>query len=706
MVFFLVVYPFFGALLSYGIGKKNKAARDIFAEFITVTECLVLGYFFCNYQVGVTKDLTFEWNNFSGLGLHFRMDGFRLLYGLIAAIMWMMTTIFSKEYFKLYKNKNRYYAFTLMTLGATMGVFLSDDLFTTFLFFEIMSFTSYVWVAHDEKKESLRAAQTYLAVAVLGGLVMLMGIFLLYNAIGTLTFSDLLIKCKAYGNQKLLFTVGLCMLFGFGAKAGAFPLHIWLPKAHPVAPAPASALLSGILTKTGIFGILVVSCNLFLLDETWGTLLLILGVLTMTGGAVLALLSIDLKRTLACSSMSQIGFILIGVGMQCLLGEENALAAKGTLLHMVNHSFLKLVLFLFAGVVVMNIHKRNLNDIKGFGHNKPLLHFIFLVGAIGISGIPGGNGYISKTLIHESIIEYIVRLQEGQIQEVVMGIWGMKLVEFFFIISGGITIAYMLKLYIAIFIEYNVNDKLQEKFVGMKHCYMGKQSSFTLLSSSILIVSFGIFPYVTMDRLSVMGMNFMHAGRLEQQVHYFSSANLSGAFYSIIVGISLYLLVVRHFLMRQDPSTKRETKREYYIKKEYRNIWPEKWDLEDQVYRPIFLTILPIGFGSICRIGDCLLDYAIVGLRKTVFRDSKIPHELEEGTPVTHVIGSFMDKIVTIMNKTVRRKKPIKVSYEHKLAILNDEISESNTIIGRSLSFGLMMFCIGLLLTLAYLLIY
>ena len=173
-----------------------------------------------------------------------------------------------------------------------------------------------MWVAKEEKKEALKAAETYLAVAVIGGLVMLFGIFLLQNTIHTLEISQLLEKSKLVANKGPLYIAGGCILFGFGAKAGVFPLHIWLPKAHPVAPAPASALLSGILTKTGVFGILIVSCNLFFGDELWGRLILVLGILTMFGGALLALFSVDIKRTLACSSMSQIGFMLIGIATQ------------------------------------------------------------------------------------------------------------------------------------------------------------------------------------------------------------------------------------------------------------------------------------------------------------------------------------------------------------------------------------------------------
>ncbi|MDE7199033.1 MAG: sodium:proton antiporter, partial [Lachnospiraceae bacterium] len=308
-----------------------------------------------------------------GMGIQFTLDGFRALYGSVAAFMWFMTTLFSREYFGHYRNRNRYYLFLLLTLGATEGVFFSADFFTTFLFFEIMSFTSYVWVVHDERPESLRAGATYLTVAVLGGLVMLMGIFLLQGTTGSLDFSTLAGLYVFYSEMNAhqavvrIWAAALCLLFGFGAKAGAFPLHIWLPKAHPVAPAPASALLSGILTKAGMYGILVLTVDLFFGNAAWGGLILILGVFTMVTGALLALFSIDLKRTLACSSVSQIGFILVGVGMSGLLGSENATALRGSLLHMVNHSLIKLVLFMAAGVIFMNVHKLDLNEIRGFG---------------------------------------------------------------------------------------------------------------------------------------------------------------------------------------------------------------------------------------------------------------------------------------------------------------------------------------------------
>ncbi len=213
-----------------------------------------------------------------------------------------------------------------------------------------------------------------------------------------------------------------------------------------MAPAPASALLSGILTKAGVYGVIVLSCGLFYGQETWGQLLAVLGLATMFWGAFLAVFSINLKRTLACSSVSQIGFILTGIAMAVLLsaaGEEPGLAVRGTLLHMINHAAFKLVLFLCAGAVFMNLHRLDLNEIRGCGRGNRLLAFCFLMGALGISGVPLWSGHVSKTLLHESIVEYAA----------LTGYFWWRGAEWLFLFTGGMTAAYMTKLFVALFVE-------------------------------------------------------------------------------------------------------------------------------------------------------------------------------------------------------------------------------------------------------------
>lgn len=699
----VVFLPMLAAFVSYGIGRKNKDGRNIFADIIAGITLILCGILAVQTLTGAAggSQPVIEIPYVCGMGLHFTLDGFRALYGTIAAFMWFMTTLFSREYFGHYRNRNRYYLFLLLTLGATEGVFFSADFFTTFVFFEIMSFTSYVWVVHDEKPESLRAGATYLAVAVMGGLVMLMGIFLLFDLTGTLNFAELsgcydkyVLTTSSGIPEKKIWAAGLCLLFGFGAKAGAFPLHIWLPKAHPVAPAPASALLSGILTKAGMYGILILTAYIFFQNAAWGGMILILGVFTMVIGALLALFSVDLKRTLACSSVSQIDFILVGVGMAGLLGKENAIALRGSLLHMVNHSLIKLVLFMAAGVVFMNVHKLDLNEIRGFGRKKPLLNVIFLIGALGIGGIPLFNGYVSKTLLHESIVEYVFLINAGVIPAF-FTTSVMNAVEWIFLLSGGLTIAYMTKLYVCLFVEKNADEAVQKTYDALQGKYMNRASAFALTISAALLPLMGFLPGIVMDGIADMGQSFLRAEVMEK-VSYFSFSNLKGALISLIFGALIYCLIVRFLLMKKESGGGEK----YYI-----NRMPVWLDLENLIYRPVLLKILPFAFGVLCRFLDSLVDTIVVVLRKTVYRDEKLPHERPEGNVFTHLAAFTASFFERLCNLLLRRKNPKKEDYEHKLALVHEEWRENNMMITRSMSFGLLLFCVGLILTVAYLFI-
>ncbi len=703
-----IFLPMAGAILSYLIGRRSKACRNAFCCALTAAEfalALVL-----LLLVAQGRTLTLRVEGFCALGLSLRADGFRALYTLIAAFMWLMTTLFSPQYFAHYRNRNRYFLFTLMTLGATVGVFLSDDLFTTFIFFEVMSLTSYAWVAHDERPEAMRAAETYLFIAVLGGMVTLMGLFMLYHQLGTLSFEGMRAAAALLPDKRSLYLPGALAFFGFAAKAGMYPLHVWLPKAHPVAPAPASALLSGILTKSGVFGILVLSCNLFLHDAPWGNAVLAFGVVTMFMGALLAVFSVDLKRTLACSSMSQIGFILVGVGMQGLLGHHNALAVQGTFLHMVNHSLIKLTLFMAAGVVYMNLHKLNLNDVRGFGRGKPLLHFSFLMGALGIIGMPLWNGYISKSLLHESILEYVLLLREaGQ------SAWVYSFVELVFVVTGGMTAAYMTKLYICLFWEKNGDAAVQKRYDALRGRYMNRLSAFALCGSAAVLPVLGMLPDVFMTRIAALAQGFMHGVSPEHAVAYFSDANLIGASKSLLIGAVLYALI-RYALMQKEKGLR------VYVDR-----WPAWFDLEDLVYRPLLTRALPaIGYGfshvldsllsckltlvyvpaavtALTRALDELVDSFAVALRHTALGKTKRHKPVPVGTRLTYTLGTVLNGVVWVLNRTVYHRRPIRTDFTAALAAGLEEMRSGGRLVTGSVSFGLLLLCIGMYVTFTYL---
>ena len=635
LILLLIFLPMGLAPVGWLLGRRFKPRRDRFVIAVGFAELLLAVAAALRGGEAALPDVCV-------LGLTFVLDGFRRVYAVVFAFMWAMTLLFSPDYFAHHRRRNRYYFFQLLTLGATMGVFLAGDLYTAFVFFEIMSFTSFAWVIQEETDGAIRAAKTYLAVAVIGGLVALMGLFLLWHNLGTLTVSELYPAALAAGKRPALYTAGACVLFGFGAKAGMFPAHIWLPKAHPVAPAPASALLSGALTKTGVWGILAISCNLFRGDPAWGAVILTLGSVTMLLGAVLALFSTDLKRTLACSSMSQIGFILTGVGMMGLLGNENALAARGTLLHMVNHSVFKLVLFLCAGTVYRNLHRLDLNDIRGFGRGKPLLLVSVLLGSVGIGGVPLLNGYVSKTLLHEAIVEGAEHCG-----------WPLTLAEWVFLVSGGLTVAYMSKLFVAVFVEKHPDR--QAEFDAQKQ-YLSRPAALALGLSAAVIPALGLTATVSMDKIADLAVDFLHAGPLTHKVRYLSLENLKGAAISIAIGAAVYLLAVRRRMRKTG---------------DYVNCWPKKLDLEELVYRPLLLKLLPAVFGwvsalfgenritaPLCRgvLAAGLWIGRLVGENRLF--DPAARSFFAVMRPLSHAASDSLDALVLVLRRTLLRQSP------------------------------------------------
>lgn len=288
----------------------------------------------------------------------------------------------------------------------------------------------------------------------------------------------------------------------------------------------------------------------------------------------------------------------------------------------------------------------------------------------------------------------------------------MRILEYAFLFSGGLTAAYMTKLFAALFIEKNGNPALQEKY-DRRERYMTPASSFALAGSAALLLIWGLCPHVLMDRAAELSQGFLRLTKTGHMVHYFSPGNLKGGLISVGIGAVVYLAFIRKLL--------RDGRGEYI------NAWPKWLDLEELFYRPLMLRFLPWLLGGICsaldrvlssplilktlstaagvfcRILDSLADGLVVALRKTLYRDSPLPYERPEGNALTDSIGRVLNAFQSLGNRTWRRKKPLHRDYMHLAAVRNEQFKETNRIIQRSLSFGLLLFCIGLALTLLYL---
>ena len=436
-----------------------------------------------------------------------------------------------------------------------------------------------------------------------------------------------------------------------------------------------------------MFGLIVLCANLMQGNAAFGNALMIFAAITMFLGALLALFSTDLKRTLACSSMSQIGFITLGLSVMVLLGDEGALAAYGSVMHMLNHSLIKLTLFIAAGVVYMNLHALNLDDIRGFGRKKPLLHIAFLLGALSIACIPPlGSGYNSKSLLHEGLLELI-----GEMQAAGSAWMGYKAIEVLFLISGGLTVAYMAKLYICIF--WQKHPTRQAEFDGMTH-YMNGTTAFALLGSAAALPFLGALPGLLLTPFGARSASFFGVPALKEAIAYFSAENLQGAAISIIIGAAVYLLIVLPLLTRKDESGVRL----------YVNRWNEKLDLENAVYRPLLLTLLPQVLTLVFRFIAELPENLVMASRATIFRMRKTRKPVPVGNRFTYTLGRALNALARLLNRTILHRHPMRTDFEYVLDASFREVSSGIRSMSVSISFGLLLLCIGLYVTCLYLL--
>ncbi len=325
----------------------------------------------------------------------FMADPLSLLAGLVASLVWTLVSFYAVGYMAHEHAQRRYNVFSLLSMAGMMGVVFTRNLFTLYIFFELLSVASYVMVIHEQTPEALKAGLKYIFMGICGGLVLLMSIVATQAIAGTTDLVELASGAAApLRHHPLVGLIFLGYVFGFGVKAGIFPVHVWLPEAHPVAPSPASALLSGVMIKAGAYGIIRAVYSIVgvetLLHQPVIITLLVIGFLNMFLGSAMAIKQTELKRLLAYSSVAQMGYIIIGIALL------TPSSIAGAAAHIFNHALMKSTLFLCAGAFIHQTGLRNLVDLKGIGKRMPVTTFCFTLAALSMIGFPPFVGFISK----------------------------------------------------------------------------------------------------------------------------------------------------------------------------------------------------------------------------------------------------------------------------------------------------------------------
>src|SRR6056297_88387 len=565
----VIILPLLGGPLEGLMGKKSEMMRDTFVVNSTfVTFILVI----LMYPQVMQGDLNFSIPGVLGFGLNFRVDILSYIMAVTAGVLWLFVTIYAHDYMSMEHHRDRFYLWMSITFSGILGTVMAADLFTMFLFFELMTFSSYVLVAHNESTESILAGNSYIFIGVVGGLSLLLGMIILYSHTGTFAFKPLASQISQMGNVK--YFMSFLFIVGFGIKAGMLPLHIWLPKAHPVAPTPASALLSGILIKIGAYGILRLTTSIFMpamseiagyADPLWnmskniGFVVTWMGIITMTVGVYLALQQTNIKKMLAYHSISQMGYIIMGIGVEAYLGYKGGMGFAGAIYHIVNHALFKSLLFMVAGVVYLRTKELNMYKLGGLWRKLPFTALVALIASLGIAGVPLFNGFASKSLVHHAIIEAYH-----------YGHASFRYAEWIFIAVSAGTVCSFIKLFKLVFL-----GKLPEKYENM----LGEKGMMDLAMGglAILIIAIGHFPNFLMTRFIIPATR-----RLTFDVHFidhylvdinfFNFTDLSGMFWIIVYGFAIYFIGMRFGLFHLHLH--------------------EKFNIDKNLYKPIYNAVV------------------------------------------------------------------------------------------------------------------
>jgi len=508
-----VIIPFFLAITVVSFVKErfNRAQQlrliMVIIFIVAIVMACLLGLMLFEILKGNTIHSAFL-PQMATFGLRLQVDCLSIVMALVGFLLWLAVSIYSISYIKT--DLARYYSLLLIVLGAVQGTVLAKDLISFYVFLEITAVATYFLIIHKRSVDVLQAGYKYILMILIGAFFIFSSIILVYVDTGSY---EVIVVTKSGG-----FIAAVLFLLGCFVKAGVVPLHTWLPDAHPAAPSPVSAFLSGMMIKIGAYGIIRFIFPILNFDlpatnfgEILSSLIISIGVASMLIGVLLALLQTDVKRLLAYHSISQMGYILLGIGLGTKLG------LAGGLYHLVNHAMFKGLLFLCMGAVIYSTGTRKLDNLGGLWKRMPITTSTCIIAALAISGIPPFNGFASKTVLAEAVANYNFVL------------------KFVMMVTAALTFASFLKL-----ISYTFFGKLQKQLITVKEVPLLMQLPMIVLA--ILCVLLGINAQFVLNRFIVFAIAGLVQSRSILKIEFWTQGTVMDSLFIITSGFVAYIV--------------------------------------------------------------------------------------------------------------------------------------------------------------------
>lgn len=453
----VVLLPYIGGFVLYAIGRFNTRARDIAAVILSLATLAVV-------VIEPSLDPTSR--------------VFALMFAAVAVAM----VVYSVGYMARAEWSNRYYFFVFLMVGSLIGLTTAHELGNFYVFWELMTWTSYFLVVHEQTPKALKAGLLYFMLCAGGAYVMHYGILLTHAELGSFEFDVISAKIATL-SPAFGFVIALCFFIGFAVKIGLMPFHSWVPAAYPAAPSSASGPLSGILSKCGVFGIVKVLYVVFGLGTlatfevaniSIANIMLVLGLATLLYGEIRALYATELKRMLAFSSLGQLGEVT------AILAIGTVLATDAALLHVTNHAVMKTALFYAAGAFILRTGLKRIDDFRGLGRVMPITAGAYAIATAAIMGLPPFSGFVSKFLMIYAAAD--------------AGYWPVAAIM---LLGGIIGVVYYTRVLSALFFQpYTGNADIKEAPLPML---------VSLVALAAMVVFAGLVPGYQLDLIAKVG---------------------------------------------------------------------------------------------------------------------------------------------------------------------------------------------------------
>jgi len=556
----LLIIAFGSALVTYVLGKFSQKLRDVFAVIASWALVAMVAIFY-GKQVENTAYL-----KFLDLDLLLRLDTLSWFFAITITVIGALSIVFSLSYIKTKERTDFYYLMMLLVNASMLGIVLSGDLVSFYIFWEIMSWSTFLLISYN-RGPALAAGMKYIIMSIVGSVAMLIGIISLYATCGTLDISKISTLIPSISSGYILFIL-IVFSIAFGIKNAIMPLHTWLPDSYTEAPSPFTAVLSGMLTRMGIYGFLLIMYVVVGAGSTlnlgpgmlkYNNVLAWLGAVTIVIPTFIAMLQNDAKRLLAWHGIGQGGYMILGISF------GTSLSLAGGIFHTLNHAIYIVLLFMSVGAVQYRTGERDLNSLGGLIKKMPIAFIGALLGISGLIGLPLTNGFVSKWLIYKSLI---IKGSPFLAFAALIGTWGTILSVFKFLHNMFL-------------------GQLPEKYKHIQKSPFSMQLPIVVLSFAILL--FGILPGIPLKVVNTIVKSF---GFESLNVTLWGIASETGALSTINIFVAVIVAgIIVWLIYRAGKKAVRVKQDDNYAAGAYVPV--DKYSYTVDFYNPLYRMISP-----------------------------------------------------------------------------------------------------------------